>query len=455
MGIETHLRAHTFGRARRRGIALLAVAVAAGVFGPPGVNASADAAGAASVSCRGSQWVSAWGTAPSGTSSTTTYREAQTFRDQTLRTVITPSLSGGEVRLRLTGRYAPKDTRIGHVTVALRHSGASAVQSSMRDVTFGGAAAVVLRAGKDIVSDPVDLDVARGRDLLVSIYLPGVVAAPTEHFTSLEPTYLSYPGAKDMADRGSNLAFPLTTGSSFSDGWYFLAGLDVRSSREYGALVALGDSTTDGFQSRPGDPTENPAAIGSNARYTDYLAGRLAASGRTDLGVVNAGISGNQLFRSARPSLSFGRSARGRFAADVLAVPGVTDVIISIGSNDIGHRSDVSAAEVIRAKKKLIARGHEAGLRVHLATMPSTGGAYGRMGSARTDRIRSAINRWTREQRLSDSVVDFDRALRDPAKPSRLRPAYDSGDHAHPSAAGYRAMARAVRLSRLSPPTCS
>ncbi|MDQ4051282.1 MAG: GDSL-type esterase/lipase family protein [Actinomycetota bacterium] len=201
--------------------------------------------------------------------------------------------------------------------------------------------------------------------------------------------------------------------------------------------MAPGDSTTDGFQGQPGSSTENPGAVDANARYPDHLAGRLAGSGRTDLGVINAGISGNQLVSSARPSQSFGRSARARFAVDVLAVPGVTDVIIFIGSNDIGHRSGVSAAKVVRAKKKLIVRAHDAGLRLHLATMPSTGGACGGMGSAKTDRIRREINRWTREQRLSDSVVDFDRALRDPAKPSRLRPADDSGDHAHTSAAGY------------------
>lgn len=420
------------------------------VTGPPG---SAAAAGASSSACRATQWVSSWGTAPSGTSSTTTYRQAQTFRNQTLRMVITPSLSGGEVRLRLTGRYAAKSTSISHVTVAVRSTGATPVADSMRDVTFGGATAVVLPAGRDIVSDPVDLDVASGQDLLVSLHLPGVVAAPTEHFTSLEPTYLSVPGMRDAAASVSSRSFPLRTVSQFSDGWYFLAGLDVRTSAAHGAVVALGDSTTDGFQGRSDSPTEDLGAVGAKSRYTDFLAKRLVGAGRTDLGVINAGISGNQLFTSVVPSLSFGRAARARFAADVLAVPGVSDVIISIGSNDIGHHSDVTAEQVIRAKTKLIARAHAAGLRVHLATMPTTKGAYGSMGSAKTDRVRREINSWTRKQTLSDSVVDFDRALRDP-KTGRLRAGYDSGDHAHPSAAGYRAMASAVRISKLSPELC-
>lgn len=418
-----------------------------------GLGAGASASPAAAASC-GTQWVSAWGTAPSGTSVTTKYRQAQTFRDQTLRMVVTPSLSGGEVRLRLTGRYSSKDTRIGHVTVAVREAGATAVRGSMRDVTFGGGPAVVLPAGRDIVSDPVDLDIARGQDLLVSLYLPGVVTAPTEHFTTLEPTYLSFPGTRDRADWETSLMFPLRTVSKYSDGWYFLAGLDVRSPAASGALVAFGDSTTDGYQGLAASPAENLRSMDSHSRYTDFLAGRLAAAGRTDLGVVNAGISGNQLLASAEPSLSFGRAGRARFADDVLKVPGVSDVIIAIASNDIGRRADVTAGQIIRQKKRLVARAQAAGLRVHLATMPPTGGTYGTMGSARVDRIRQEINEWTRKQDYSDSVVDFDRALRDPAKPARLRKAFDSGDHAHPSAAGYRAMAGAVRLSRLSPASC-
>ncbi len=439
-------------RARTRQVPL-ALALIAGLFGALGAGVSASPAAASAAAC-GTQWVSAWGTSPSGVSSTTKYRQAQTFHDQTLRMVITPTLSGGDVRLRLTGRYSSKSTLVGHVTVAVRESGASAVRSSIREVTFAGAEEVVLAAGRDTLSDPVDLDVARGQDLLVSLYLPGAVTAPTEHFTTLEPTYLSVPGSRDRAAWATGLIFPLRTVSRYSDGWYFLAGLDVRSTAASGALVAFGDSTTDGFQGQPSSPAENLASMDGHTRYTDFLAGRLAVAGRSDLAVINAGISGNQLFASGAPSLSFGRAARARFADDVLDVPGVTDVIIAIGSNDIGNDADLTAAQVIRAKTKLIARAHRAGLRVHLATMPPTGGAYGSLGSAKVDRVRREINEWTLEQRLSDSVVDFDEVLRDPKKPSRLRAAFDSGDHAHPSAAGYRAMAMAVRLSRLSPATC-
>ena len=430
----------------------LALALVAGLFGALGAGPPANPAAASAAAC-GTQWVSAWGTSPSGVSSTTKYRQAQTFHDQTLRMVITPTLSGGDVRLRLTGRYSSKNTLIGHVTVAVRESGASAVRSSLREVTFGGAKEVVLTAGRDTVSDPVDLDVVRGQDLLVSLYLPGAVTAPTEHFTTLEPTYLTVPGSRDRTAWATGLIFPLRTVSRYSDGWYFLAGLDVRSAEASGAVVAFGDSTTDGFQGQPSSPSENLGSMDGHTRYTDFLAGRLAAAGRSDLGVINAGISGNQLFASGAPSLSFGRAARARFADDVLDVPGVTDVIIAIGSNDIG-RANVTAQQVIRAKEKLIARAHAAGLQVHLATMPPTGGAYGGLGSARVDGVRREINDWTRQQRLSDSVVDFDQLLSDPKRPARLRKAFDSGDHAHPSAAGYRAMSAAVRLSRLSAATC-
>ena len=57
------------------------------------------------------------------------------------------------------------------------------------------------------------------------------------------------------------------------------------------------------------------------------------------------------------------------------------------------------------------------------------------------------MNAWIRESGEFDAVVDFDAAVRDPAKPERLAAEYDCGDHLHPSIAGYKRMAEAVDLA--------
>jgi lysophospholipase L1-like esterase len=173
--------------------------------------------------------------------------------------------------------------------------------------------------------------------------------------------------------------------------------------------------------------------------------------------VVNEGIGGNRIRLDAVPTSPeiFGPSALFRLDGDVLAVSGATDVIVLEGINDIGQNPPATAAQVIAGLQQVVTRLQVAGLRVLVGTLtPSGGNGVATYGSAAADAIRRTVNRWIRASRLPDGVVEFDAAVRDPSQPSRIRPAYDSGDHLHPNARGYRVMGDAVRLGALGGTGC-
>ena len=199
-----------------------------------------------------------------------------------------------------------------------------------------------------------------------------------------------------------------------------------------GVVVTFGDSITDGARS----------TLDMNSRWPDYLARRLAARKGKTVGVLNAGISGNQVLGDGA-----GVSALARFDRDVLMQTGVTHVIVMEGINDIGiARSNPtpSADDLIAGHRQLIARAHARGLKVYGATLtPFEGAAY---WSAEGEAKRQALNQWIRTSGEYDGVIDFDQVTRDPAAPTKFLPAYDSGDHLHPGDAGYKAMGEAVDL---------
>ena len=217
------------------------------------------------------------------------------------------------------------------------------------------------------------------------------------------------------------------------------------SPRVAGTVVTLGDSITDGFGS----------TINADRRYPDFLARRLQARPGRTLSVSNAGISGNDLltFRTDAPfGVVFGPPALARIARDVLTQPGARAVILLEGINDIGAFS-TPAADLIQADQQIITQAHQAGLRVYGATLVPFGGANaqygGNYGTPAGERQRQLLNSWIRTSGAFDGVFDFDRAVRDPARPDRLLPVYDSGDHLHPGDAGYRKMADTVDLTTL------
>jgi lysophospholipase L1-like esterase len=348
------------------------------------------------------------------------------FSGQTIRQIVHASIGGTQVRVRLSNAYGASPLHIGAARVGLRTTGASIAERSDRVLTFNGSASMTIPVGALAISDPVDLRVPDRADLAISLWLPGNQYAATEHTLGLQTTYVSPEGDFSGAD---SLPTATTTAS-----YYFLAGVDVGSSTPSGAIVVLGDSITDGMHSTPD----------ANRRWPDRLAERLRShKGGNRVAVLNAGISGNRILHDKT-----GTNASARLDRDVLVQSGARYLIVLEGINDIGIPVGAAAEEIIAGHRQIIDRAHAMGLKVYGGTLtPFQAFLPGVYYSADGEAKRQVVNQWIRTSKAYDAVIDFDRALRDPANPAVMRPAYDSGDHLHPNDAGYQAMADAVDLS--------
>ncbi|GAB3451066.1 SGNH/GDSL hydrolase family protein [Actinophytocola sediminis] len=381
-----------------------------------------------------SAWVGTWANVPTETPATAT----PTMVDETVRQVVHTSVGGDALRLRLTNEFGTTPLRIGEVRLARRAgaTGTDIVPATDRAVTFGRHRSATVPAGAPLVSDPVRLAIPARADLVVSIYVPDPTPVTSLHNFAYQENVLA--AGNVTADR-------TVTATSTITAWYFLSAISVRTTGDTGAVVALGDSITNGFETD----------LNANHRWPDLLANRLR-----DTGVLNLGVAGNRLLHDPNPppgtdaenfAAFFGHGALRRFDRDVLAQPGVEDVVVLLGVNDLGHpgttappSETVTAAELIAAHRQLVVRAHAAGLEIHGGTIlpfkDDTLGFYTKENEAK----RQAVNTWIRTSGEYDSVIDFDAALRDPADPRRLLAAYDSGDHLHPNDAGMAAMAAAV-----------
>jgi lysophospholipase L1-like esterase len=376
-------------------------------------------------------WSGTWGAAPAGpplASATTIYT------NQTLRLIVHTSTSGSQVRVRFSNELSPNDLSIGAAHVAVRYGGSQAiVTGSDRTLTFNGAGSVLVRAGTQVLSDPVSLGVPALADLSVSLYLPGQARVSTLHAMATQNSYVSpagnYAGAASLPVQ------------SLIETWPFLTEVEVGGGN--GAVVALGDSITDGLRSWGN----------YNYRWPDWLARRLQAAGAgyARLGVVNRGIAGNSLLSNPQVGSLAGQSMLNRFNRDVLGTAGVRYLILLAGINDISFSTSsypVSASSLIAGYRQIISRAHTSGIKVFIATMPPFAGSV--YYDSSKDQVRGAANNWIRNSGEPDAMIDFDRVLRDPSAPSRLLPAYDSGDHLHPNNTGYQVMGNTVPLSLFS-----
>lgn len=351
---------------------------------------------------------------------------------QTVRQSARVSVGGERVRVMLTNEYGTRPLVIGAAHIALAGAGAAIAAGSDRTLTFNGKPSVTIPPGAPMLSDPVDLKVAALGDVSVSLYLPEPTAPASFHWDARQTTYVV---AGDQVS--AQTIRPDTTLTSR----VFLRSILVADAASTRAVVTLGDSITDG----------NGSSMDANTRWPDFLAKRFAGQ---HVAVLNAGISGARVLRDG-----MGENALARFERDALSQPGVSSVIVMMGINDIswfgtplGPKDDVPPAEaLIAGYQQLIARAHLHGVRIIGATLTPFEGALEDTPmkgyyNADKERVRQAVNRWIREGGAFDAVVDFDAALRDPARPQRFLPAYDSGDHLHPGDAGYKVMADTVDL---------
>jgi lysophospholipase L1-like esterase len=408
-----------------RRTALVAV-IAAGV-----VSASPALAGEPALT----RWVATWATGPAGPSPGATPQ----FNDQTVRYIVHTSVGGDRVRVKISNTFGSDSMVIGAAHVARRVTGARIDRASDRRLTFSGIDHVTIPAGALVVSDPVALDVRALSDLAISLYVPQPTAATTMHVMALQTSYLA-------AGTGDTTAAADLPGAAPRTSWELVTGVDV-STRGGGAVVAFGDSITDGANS----------TVDANLRWPNVLASRLQARPDTSrLGVIDQGIIGNRILHPTEPQFEnlFGPAGLARFDRDAVAQAGVEYVIVLLGINDIGHpgssapaSEEVTAEEIEAGLVQFVERGHERGIKVFGATLtPFENTTLVGFFSPDKEVKRQAVNRWIRTAGKFDGVIDFDAAIRDPGHPARILPAFDGGDHLHPSDAGQRAMGEAIPL---------
>lgn len=385
---------------------------------------------AASVRREEADWTGSWSTSSAG------YTALGPWRDQTLRLVVHSSAGGSHTRIRLANTFASAPAEIGHASVVVQRDGATG-RGKPVPLTFDGRDGVVMPAGAHAVSDPVGFRVPPGTNLLVSIHLPGPVAAAPVHSEAIQRSYVSDSGSGDRTQDEEGGAF----GGSL-EVWPFLTGVDVRGGP--GSVVAFGDSITDGVRS-----TQD-----ANRRWPDVLARRLRAQQDVPrYGVLNQGISANRVLSDRYPGDGVSTDTGGvsmlhRLERDVLAQTNAHTVVVFEGINDV--RWGASAEDVIAGLKTVAERARERGLRVVGATLTPCEGY--KDCSPEVEAKRSAVNDFVRDSGgVYDAVLDFDAAVRDPARPQRMLPVYDSGDHLHPGDAGLKAMADSVELRKLVP----
>jgi lysophospholipase L1-like esterase len=375
----------------------------------------------------GEHWVGTWATSPQQFRAFGNAAKPS-FHDQTIRMIAHTTIAGSRVRIELSNAFGPAAVKIGAAHIALREKDSSIVAASDHALTFSGRPSVSIPPGATEVSDPVNLDLPAESDVAVSLFLPDETNADTVHSVGLHTTYVA------KGDATAQRAMEETVSQSY----YWLANIDVAAPGNAAAIVAFGDSITDGATSTPD----------TNRSWPSFLAERLDAGHGPRIAVLNQGISGNQVLRDGA-----GVNALARFDRDVLAQPGVQWMTILESINDIGitlragapAAGAVNADELIAGLKQMIERAHEHGIKVIGCTLtPFEGAAY---YSEAGEQVREQVNEWIRSGKAFDAVVDFDAITRDPAHPKQIRPDFNIRDHLHPNDAGYKAMADAIDLS--------
>ena len=409
------------------------------------LSLSTSAGRGADANKHGQHWIGTWATAPQPFLP----GAVQKFRNQTVRLIVHTSAGGTKSRITISNTYGDQPLLIGSAHIARRTAGADIDPTSNRTLKFGGQTSTKILARSAVLSDPVELEVPPLSDLAISLFLPEETEATTSHILAMQTSYVS----PETGDSCAAVKFPV---GKQLDSWPFLTGVDVATSGGM-AIVAFGSSLTDG----------DGSTLDANMRWPNVLAERLQKKGGAwkNVSVLNAGLIGNRLLSDSpqqagsRFGAALGQSGLTRFERDVLDQFGVKYVIVALGINDIAMPGTItpasekmSAESMISGYRQLIKRAHTAGIRIIGSTNPPFENAFLRHSSYRfytpqKELVRQKVNEWILSSGEFDGVIDFDQVVRDPSHPSRLLPAYDSGDHLHPNDLGYAASGNAVPLA--------
>jgi lysophospholipase L1-like esterase len=395
---------------RSRGAAATAVILL--VLGlPAGGNAQA----------RKGSWVVAWASSMQGLAPNMMLSNA------TIRMVARPSIGGDSLRVRLENTFGTVPVTIGAASVALRARLSGVVGGSSVPLTFGGAPSATIPAGGQIVSDEAKLKVEAWEDIAVDLYVPGANVAVTRHNAAQTTSFLTANDAGNHAGDADTAIFAQTTTAM-----YFLSSVEVFTSSAQGAIVAFGDSITDGTCS----------TLDAHDRWEDVLALRMLLARGAGWAVVNEGIGGNTVIRKDLDPPPNSPPGIERLDRDVLEHSGVTHVIVFEATNDIRRRA--SADAVIAGLQEIVRRVKAAKLKVIGVTIVPRQGSAG--WDAAMTGVRNTVNDWIRRRAGFDAVIDFDNVVRDPANHDVLEPAYNCGDSIHPNPFGYLTMGRSIDL---------
>jgi lysophospholipase L1-like esterase len=353
------------------------------------------------------------------------------------------SIGGARICLRLSNEYGAAPLVVGAATVGVPTDSTRVRPVSIQTVTFGGRNSFTIPAGAPLLSDPVEFPVASGSEISISLYFPKGVATATLHALALKRAVVSQRGDHTRAEK--------IAGGAESESSILVSAVLVPARAAQRLVVAFGDSVIDG----------DGSTVDADHNWPSDLVRRLGKTPEgSKVAVVNEGIAGNRLL-SDGTSFGLGVSALARFDRDVLALPGVTHIVLLEGLNDIGFpgaklggsyladRAEVRDPEdVIAAYRQLISRAHAQGVKLIGATIsPFEGAILPGYYSESKEAFRQTVNKWIRSSGSFDGVIDFDAVLRDPDHPTRLLPRFTSQDHLHPNDVGYQAMADAIDLA--------
>jgi lysophospholipase L1-like esterase len=356
---------------------------------------------------------------------TSAYAIGDSAADRGYRMVVHTSVGGSDPRIRLSNAFGHQPVTFDSVYAGLQLKGAELVRGTNRRLTFDGSSSVTVEPGATVYSDPLSGRLAAGSNLVVSLHTPDAEGPVTGHWMALQTSYATQ-GDHTAEESGAHWSEAIGS-------WFYLDAVSVRTPAATGAVVALGDSITDGWQS----------TSDGNRRWPDYLARRLQKAHTTVKGVANEGISGNKVLADGA-----GPSALNRLDRDVLSQPGVRTVFLFEGVNDLKAHTGVTAPDLIAGYREIVDRAHDAGKCVVVSTIAPFKG-WPEWDPA-AEAVRQEVNDFVRSHTDEfDAVTDFDRVLRSPYDHERMLPVFDGGDHIHPNDKGMQAMADSVDLNSL------
>ena len=408
------------------------------------VASTGEAAGQGSGGHRSSpEWVGTWATSVTrGNTSGSTFNG---LNNQSVRMIVHASVGGPKIRIRLTNLHGEKNVDIGRATVAKPNTATPALSdvdsATITELRFNGSPTAVINRGAELLSDPVDMRLADDQDLVVSVFFPTPTGLTTFHSTTRQNNYV---GVGDLAAAPGGEGY--TTERTCC--WFFLSGVDVLRQSDAGSVGVLADSLADG----------HGTTFNGNMRWPDQLADRLFTVKHGDIpGVLNFGLGGSRLNHEGNEPgdggfpgfFELGTNALSRMNEDVFSETGLQTVVVDLGINDIWMNND-PADKIITALRQINQQARGRGITVIMGTLgPFNGLAVpGEVWTPEKEATRNAVNNYLREHRHEfDAVVDFDKILRDPADPTKLRAEFDPGDHIHPNDAGSKAMAAAIPLN--------